>query len=282
MRAADQRGVAMLTALGVMVILGLLGTVFLAHMKLETAYGERDARRLKAQYLAEAGMQDAIARLEVDSPQEDAYSDVWWTGASPSLTPLGEGGYTVAVTDESARINVLTAPPPVLSALLGGDKEALAAVLNFRSSRKVFDVEDFKAANLSADSLSRIKTLGTVLGDGKVNINTATADVLAALPGMDPKAAQMVVEFRKGPDGIEGTSDDFVFASPDDLAKVPGLTPVRVAPALSLAKVNSNIFRAQAVGSVYQGQRVASHKDVSAILERDNNHAVTITSWQGA
>jgi len=49
-----------------------------------------------------------------------------------------------------------------------------------------------------------------------------------------------------------------------------------------LVKVNSNIFRAQAVGSVYQGQQVASHKDVSAVLERDNNHAVTITSWQGA
>jgi type II secretory pathway component PulK len=272
----------MLAALGVLVILGLLGTVFLAHMKLETAYGERDARRLKAQYLARAGVEDAIARLEVESPQEDAYTDVWWTGASPGTTPLGEGGYTVAVTDESSRINVLTAPPPVLSAILGGDKEAVAAVVNLRSSKKIFDVEDFRAANLSADALSRITTLGTVLGDGKVNINTANADVLAALPGMDQKAAQMIVDFRKGPDGIEGTKDDFVFASPADLVKVPGLTPVRVAPVIPLVKVNSNIFRAQAVGSLYRSPRIATKERATAVLERDNNHAVTITSWQNS
>ncbi len=282
MRPTDQRGVAMLTALGVMVILGLLGSVFIAHMKLEGAYGDRDASRLKAQYLAVAGIEDAIARIEVNSTREVAYTDAWWTGTSPSLTPLGDGGYTVAVTDESARINVLTVPAPVLSAMLAGDKEALAAVLNFRSSRKIFDVEDFRAANLSADALSRITTLGTVLGDGKVNINTASADVLAALPGMDQKTAESIVEFRKGPDGVEGTSDDFVFASPEDLAKVPGLTPVRVAPVIPLVKVSSNIFRAHAIGTVYRGQRVASHKDVTAVLQRDNNHAVTITSWQGA
>ena len=282
MREADQRGVALLTALGVMVILGLLGGVFLAHMRLEMAYGKRDANRLKAQYLAHGGIEDAIARLEVDSPQEDSYTDNWWMGASPAMTPLGEGGYTLTVTDECARLNALTASPQTLSAILGGDKEALAAILNLRSSKKIFDVEDFRGANLNADALSRITTLCTVLGDGKVNINTASADVLAALPGMDQKASQMIVDFRKGPDGVEGTADDFVFASPEDLAKAPSLTPVRVAPVIPLVKVNSNIFRAEAVGSVYEGQRVAGRRKVTAVLERDSNHVVEITSWQGA
>jgi type II secretory pathway component PulK len=280
LRTADRRGIAMLSALGVLVILGLLSNAFSAHMRLAYAYAMRDAQDLKAQYLAVAGIQDAIARLKVDSPMVDAYVDTWWPGHTPELAPLGKGGYTLRVEDESARINVLEVSAQMLGAVLGGDKEALAAVVQYRSSNRLFTIEDLGGASLGADPLSRLIALGTTLGDGKININTAHADVIAALPGMDANAAQMVMEFRAGTDGVEGTNDDFVFAVPEDLAKVPGLTQLRTAPAIPLVKVNTNIFRIESTGSVLKGTRTISSKRITAVLRRDNNKNINIMSWE--
>jgi type II secretory pathway component PulK len=277
----NREGVALLMALGVLMILGLMGSVFLAHMRLESAYAARDANRLKAHYLAAAAVEDAIARLSSDPASVDAYTDSWWTGNSPKMRPIGDGGYSLIVTDESSKIDVLNASPQVVGALLGGDKEALAALLNFRASQKIFTIDDFANADLKADSFSKLTTLATVLNTEKININTAGADVLAALPGMSADAAQAIIEFRKGADGVEGTSDDFVFAAPADLIKVPGLTPVGTAPALPLLKVNSNIFRVEAVGSVLRGSRTVSNKKIVAVMKRNQDQRVQIISWEG-
>ena len=282
MTAPNRRGVAILTAIGVLVIFGLLSSVFAAHMRLESAYTLRDAENLQAHYLAVAGVEDAIARLKSDSLDVDAYNDGWWSGESPEMIPLGNGGYTVRVSDESARINVLSASPQTLSAMVGGDKEAVAAIDNYRSAGRLFTVDDLSGADISADALSRVTELGTTLGDGKISINTAGADVIAALTGMDSNAARLVIDFRKGADGVEGTRDDFVFESPGDLAKVPGLTTVRIAPAISLLKKNSGIFRVESIGSVYVGRRVVSNERITAVLHRDEEGAIRTLSWESS
>jgi len=282
MTAPNRRGVAILTALGVLAILGILSSVFAAHMRLESAYTFRDAHDLQAHYLAAAGIEDAIARLKSDSLDVDAYNDGWWSGESPEMIPLGNGGYTVRVSDESARINVLSASPQTLSAMVGGDKEAVAAIDNYRSAGRLFAVDDLSGAGISADALSRVTALGTTIGDGKISINTAGADVIAALTGMDSNAAQLVIDFRKGADGVEGTRDDFVFESPGDLAKVPGLATVRIAPAISLLKMNSGIFRVESIGSVRIGRRVVSNERITAVLHRDEEGTIRTLSWESS
>jgi DNA uptake protein ComE-like DNA-binding protein len=249
-------------------------------MRLEFAYAKRDAQELKAYYLSVAGIQDAVARLKDDSPLFDAYTDAWWTGDSPGLTRLGEGGYTLRVDDESARVHVLNSTAQILGSVLGGDKEALATLVQYRSSNKLFTIEDINGAGLGAVPLARLTALSTTLGDGKININTAGADVISALPGMDAHAAQLVVEFREGTDGVEGTNDDFVFAVPEDIGKVPGLTPLRSAPAVPLIKVNTNIFRVESVGSVRRGPRIISNRRIVAVLHRDSDRNVNIMSWE--
>jgi DNA uptake protein ComE-like DNA-binding protein len=272
----------MISALGVLVILGLLATVFSAHMRLQSAYSSRDAQEFKAHYLAVAGIQDAIARIEVDPQGIDSYADNWWRGETPEMTPLGEGGYTLTVTDESALINLATASPQTLSALLGGDKEATAAVVKFRASDIPFVVEDLSAANLPADALSRITSLATTLGDGKVNINTASPDVIATLPGMDADTAQLVISYRRGPDGVDGTPDDHIFSQLEDIKKVPGLAAVRAAPAVPLIKARTNIFRVESVGSLYRHQRLVANKKITAVVRRDENQNVSIISWESS
>ncbi len=282
MRAVDRKGVALISAMGVLVVLGVLSSVFSAHMRLLSAYSAKDMQEFKAHYLAVAGVQDAISRLRADSPKTDSHSDSWWTGESPEMTPFGEGGYTLTIKDETALINVEKASPQMLSAMLGGDKEALAEVVKRRLSGRVFNVADLSGAGLSADALSRVMALGTTLGDGRVNINTANADVIAALSGMDADAAGLIVKFRNGADGIEGTADDRAFTRAKQLNKVRGLTAVRTAPAIPLIRTNSNIFRVESVGSVFKGPRLVSNKKITAVMRRDGNGKVSIISWESS
>jgi type II secretory pathway component PulK len=58
-----------------------------------------------------------------------------------------------------------------------------------------------------------------------VNANTASAEVLQMLPGMDSALAQAIVDTRAGPDHMDGTEDDIPFEQRGDILTVPGMTP---------------------------------------------------------
>ena len=64
----------------------------------------------------------------------------------------------------------------------------------------------------------------TPYSSGKININTASLDVLELIPGMDTTSAQNILKFRAGPDGVDGTDDDTPFQSVGQLAAA-GVTP---------------------------------------------------------
>lgn len=64
----------------------------------------------------------------------------------------------------------------------------------------------------------------TVYGDGKVNLNTADTEVLAALPGISRQAAEDIVGYRAGQDRQAFTPDDRFFHTFEDLKLVEGLS----------------------------------------------------------
>jgi type II secretory pathway component PulK len=51
----------------------------------------------------------------------------------------------------------------------------------------------------------------TPISTGRVNINTASATVLQAIPGIDQNMADQIIKLRSGPDGADGTDDDTPF-----------------------------------------------------------------------
>jgi type II secretory pathway component PulK len=57
----------------------------------------------------------------------------------------------------------------------------------------------------------------TIFGDGRVDVNEAGAEVLQAATGLTPEMVGEILRMRVGPDGVEGTEDDFVFESTDQL-----------------------------------------------------------------
>jgi len=77
--------------------------------------------------------------------------------------------------------------------------------------------EDFTHLNelllvkgVSRGVFDKIKDFITIYGDGKVNINTATPEVLSSL-GMDKSLVAKIIAFRYGADELLGTRDDGVF-----------------------------------------------------------------------
>ena len=69
-----------------------------------------------------------------------------------------------------------------------------------------------------------INDIVTVFGEGKININTASEPVLKAVLSVGfPELAVKIVEYKKGPDGRSGTSDDRWFTMGSSAVKRQGL-----------------------------------------------------------
>lgn len=64
----------------------------------------------------------------------------------------------------------------------------------------------------------------TPWGDGKVNVNTASREVLMTIPGIEDWVIDDILEYRSGEDGEMGTRDDG-FDSVDDLISKTGFDP---------------------------------------------------------
>ena len=85
--------------------------------------------------------------------------------------------------------------------------------------------------------------LFTPISGIRMNINTASSDVLQLLPGMDQNRVQFIIEYRAGLDGIDGTWDDEPFTNIQELRNVPGFqTREAIANASRFLSVRSATF----------------------------------------
>jgi type II secretory pathway component PulK len=64
-----------------------------------------------------------------------------------------------------------------------------------------------------------LKDVFTPFSDGRININTADANVLQLIPGVDEATAQAIIQGRAGPDGVQGTADDTPYKSPGEVQR---------------------------------------------------------------
>lgn len=92
-----------------------------------------------------------------------------------------------------------------------------------------------------------IADLLTTYGDGKVNINAASARVMRTLEGVDEIAAGAIIEEREGLWREDGTQESAPFLNAQDLMRrIPGLSP----GIQNHLTTDSRIFRITAVGTV--------------------------------
>jgi len=68
-----------------------------------------------------------------------------------------------------------------------------------------------------------LKDLLTVWGNGMVNVNTASRDVLKCIPGVNETDIDTILKYRAGPDGEVNTTDDRGFITLDDMTAKTGV-----------------------------------------------------------
>lgn len=92
----------------------------------------------------------------------------------------------------------------------------------------------------------------TAFGRETVNINTVPSAILSTLPGLDQLAADAVLTFRAGDDGVENTEDDRFLENPDDISQIEGLDELQKELLTQYCCFNSELFRVFSYAKVNQ------------------------------
>lgn len=123
---------------------------------------------------------------------------------------FGVGRISYNLVDEESRINLNTASEDVLSRLPGLGPDLARSIVH--SSLRPFSVveELLLVEGFNQRILDQCKDWITVYSNGKININTASVEVLKAF-GIDEALATSIDDFRTGEDRIAGTKDDKFF-----------------------------------------------------------------------
>lgn len=117
--------------------------------------------------------------------------------------------------------------------------------------------------------------LFTTISNPRMNINTADAQVLMLIPGMDENMASAIITARAGPDGVPGNADDMPFRSLAELSSaVPGMDPIMVQQLARYCDTRSATFQVEVTATIGDLQR-----DYVALIRRNQPQDVQILQF---
>jgi len=173
---------------------------------------KRLENRILCRYLAKAAYYDALTVLAGKSDSDNNGLKL----KDDHTSDLGNNKYIYRLIGEDSKINVNKAPKEVLARLPGMDK-SLAEKITLSKLRPFYVKEEvLLVEGISEEKFKGFKDFVTVYGEGKVNINTASHEVLKAL-GMSDELISEIDEFLLGPDGKADTKDDEAFKSASEI-----------------------------------------------------------------
>ena len=114
----------------------------------------------------------------------------------------------------------------------------------------------------------------TLNSAGPIDLMWASRDVLLALPGMTEPIVDAYLQLRRGPDGIDGTSDDAQFSSLDQVRSALGLTQEQFQQIASLVGFKDQVYRIVSVGKSGDVERT-----VQMVVRKIGNRPQLIT-WR--
>jgi general secretion pathway protein K len=132
-----------------------------------------------------------------------------------------------------------------------------------------------QSANAAPMFTAGLTNLFTPLSDGKVNINTASAEVLQVLPGVDAMIAEAIVSGRSGEDDGSGLMGPY--RAVNQVTRVPNI-PLPLAGQLGqFCDVRSKTFKVDITATMNGYSRY-----FTAILGRNNQRDVQVLSFYWA
>ena len=143
---------------------------------------------------------------------------------------------------------------------------------------QVFD-ELLMVRGMTREILDKLKNYITIYGNGNLNINTATREVLLAL-GLNEYLVGKIIDFRVGEDAIEATFDDNIFVAPSaitaDLSQFTSLSPSEIADLSNLVASGMLATRSDHFRAEIQAQLGKSKLQLIGVFNREGK----IISWQ--
>lgn len=228
-----------------------------------------------------------------------------------------EGITFYGLMDESSKININKAPVQVLKSMLknigelGEDeaKDIANAIIDWRDIDIIVSpggAENSYYENLETPYTckngefqileelllvkgitpriySKISGVITVYGEeGKVNINTAGWRTLHAL-GLSSELAERIIRFRRGNDGMDGTEDDNIFKTVNEIRNIGPLfikesEEINRLVSLNVLSVKSNVFRILSSGILKKGNRKLQ-RNIICVVQRSGNDPPRILYW---
>lgn len=251
-------GIALLIVLWVLTILMVIVFSFSLMARTETLSIMAYKSGIAKKFLAEAGIQRGIMEIfyrKVYRNQnvELEGREIWKTDGTPHDAQLGEGYYTVRITDEAGKVDINTAPELVLKNLFmntgisGEDADIIVDSLMdwkdpddlhrlngaesdyYQSLPTPYNAKDARFDTVeelllvkgvtpdilygSKEKKGVVEFLTVHAKNSRINVKAAPREVLLAIPGMTPEAADQLIALRENKEidmnditGILGTN----------------------------------------------------------------------------
>lgn len=195
------------------------------------------------------------------------------------------------ITDEERYINVNTAPEKLLEGIESMSRTVVRKILARRDpateenegSTFFQAIEELRYLQgvdeddwFGERDKPGLKNLLTVWGSGKINLNTATPEVLSCIEDVRESELDAILAYRNGADGIPYTEDDQGFKNLSDVFEKTGVTIDPTSPLGEYCMFMSTSFRITGVATRRQGRVRAV---CSAVVTMDEGPAI-IVDWQ--
>ena len=256
----DNKGIVLIVSLAVIVVLAVIVLEFNYITRVDLAIANNSQNETKAYYLAKSAVNAAVALLRKDEDFSYDCLDDDWAKEVPYISAFG-GEVSLRTSDEESKININQinsnyserAKQQIkrLLVLLGKDTTLV---------NKIIDEAPYKTIGQFSDDPELMRNF-TVATAGKVNINTASPEVIKAIsPLISHELAQHIVEFRK-----EHPFKDITQLSPTYQYKKPsGITPEIYDDIKNFITVRSRLFLVEAEAKTKE----AVYK-IDALIRRD-------------
>lgn len=268
----NNRASILIFVMWVLIILSLLSIAVSYNATADIRIARYESGSVRSWYLAKAGITKMIIELNKDANNYDSLNEDWNMEHELSL---GGGRITCRAYDEEARINLNTSnlnKERLIRLGLADDVSQRLLDYKIKKGEKGFEFmeELFLIDGITRDIYLRIQDYAAIYRgvDPKVNINTASEDILKILLGDDLFMIDKIIAYREGSDGKIGTEDDGIF-SEDNFSVVFadfGVTPAAISNYQALFKVKSGFFRVLANASFSEDEKQA--KRIAAIIDR--------------
>lgn len=237
----SEDGIALLIVLWVLTILMVIVFSFslMARTEMLSTMSYREAMANK--FLAEAGIQRGIMEIFYRNVYRNQNveldgREIWKTDGTPYDTSMGEGYYTVRITDEAGKVDINSAPDAVLKNLFiqagVSDEDADIIVDSLMDWKDADDLHrlngaesdyyqslptPYAAKNARFDTVEELLLVKGITPEilygskekkgavefltvhakkNRINIRSAPREVLLAIPGMTPEAADQLIALR--------------------------------------------------------------------------------------